>query len=48
MVRSMLKMVEDVGSLAAHREHQVKSALYDADERSMHLAKGAEVLLPEV
>jgi len=27
---------------------QVKSALYDADERSMHLGKGAEVMLSEV
>ena len=44
----MLKMVEGVGSLAAHHGPQVKSALYDADERSMHLTKGAEVLLPEV
>ena len=27
---------------------EVKSALYDADERSMHLGKGAEVMLSEV
>lgn len=26
----------------------MKSALYDADERSMHLGKGAEVMLSEV